>query len=281
MGCLNSTRSFQHWFANIHLSGPCNRTCPFCIGNYMPHLQTYNNLNTWPLHNLEQFIAKVKAKGITEINLTGTNTDPTLYQHHEALTQHLRSRIPGATLGIRTNGVHNLDCLRHYDKGSFSITSLDPTLYATTMGNGTPPNIQHLREITADKPWKINICLTQHHTLHDVLTLIDQLAEVGYTTINLRELYGSPHTGDILAPHHTPVKTTFGNPTYQIGESQVTYWDVHYTEVESINLYANGRISLDYPVTKGYHPLGKVHDQDWFQENESIAVSQGLRLPLP
>lgn len=44
----------------------------------------------------------------------------------------------------------------------------------------------------------------------------------------------------------------------------VTYWDVHYVEVESVNLYANGLVSETYPVTAGHHPTGFVLDQSHF-----------------
>lgn len=43
---------------------------------------------------------------------------------------------------------------------------------------------------------------------------------------------------------------------------EIAYWDVHYVEVESVNLYANGVVSEDYPVTRGHDPIyGNVKDQ--------------------
>lgn len=56
MGCLNSDGSFSHWFGNIHLSGPCNRKCYFCIGQHMMALDGENNLDTWPLKNIDGFV---------------------------------------------------------------------------------------------------------------------------------------------------------------------------------------------------------------------------------
>src|SRR3990172_8839296 len=105
MGCLNSTGQFEHWFANIHFSGPCNRACYFCIGQHMMALDSLNNLDTWPLKNLDEFIQACKERDISEINLTGSNTDPLLYRHISKLHDYLEHHIPNLVLGVRTNGV--------------------------------------------------------------------------------------------------------------------------------------------------------------------------------
>lgn len=42
---------------------------------------------------------------------------------------------------------------------------------------------------------------------------------------------------------------------------------MHYTEVESVNLYANGRISHDYPITRGCSPDGVVMGQEHFRHS--------------
>lgn len=55
-----------------------------------------------------------------------------------------------------------------------------------------------------------------------------------------------------------------GMPSYNYRGMSVTYWDVHYVEVESVNLYANGSVSITYPITKGYDPSGLVLDQSHF-----------------
>lgn len=271
MGCLNSTKSFAHWFGNIHLSGPCNRSCYFCIGEHMKKLNGFNNLDKWPLKNIDEFTALCIEKDIKEVNITGTNTDPTLYAHHRKLTDYLRNSIPGVVLGIRTNGISHLDCLELYDKGSFSITSFDPIIYRQTMGQGSPPNIEFLRQVVDGKPWKINICLTPFQTLFDLTTTINRVAMAGFKKVNVRELYGQKHIGDPFKKAGFQQDCiTLGNPSYRLHDCLVTYWDVHYTEVESVNLYANGIISDDYPVTRGYHPEGFVRDQSWFEDSALI-----------
>ena len=62
MGCLNADSGFSHWFGNIHLSGPCNRACYFCIGQHMMALDPFNNLDEWPLVGLDDFVRKCQER---------------------------------------------------------------------------------------------------------------------------------------------------------------------------------------------------------------------------
>ena len=147
MGCLNSNGNFNHWFGNIHLSGPCNRACYFCIGQHMMALDSLNNLNKWPLKNIDVFVDECLEKGISEVNVTGSNTDPLLYDHMNELYEYLKDRIPNLKFGLRTNGVlleSRPDRWKMFDKLSISITSLDPEMYCRTMGMGTPPNVEKI-----------------------------------------------------------------------------------------------------------------------------------------
>ncbi len=75
MGCLNDEGQFPHWFGNIHLSGPCNRSCYFCIGQHMMALDKENNLNKTP-ENLGRFIGECTERKVKEVCITGTNTEP-------------------------------------------------------------------------------------------------------------------------------------------------------------------------------------------------------------
>jgi hypothetical protein len=63
-------------------------------------------------------------------------------------------------------------------------------------------------------------------------------------------------------------------PTYRWKDMLVTYWDVHYCEVESVNLYANGRVSLTYPITKGHDYRGKVIPQEQWGAEHGRHVEQ-------
>lgn len=282
MGCLNSGQGFSHYFANIHLSGPCNRACYFCIGQHMMTLDPYDNLHKKDLDNFDEFIKECQEKNVKEVNLTGSNTDPLLYQHHEYLIGKLREAIPDVRIGLRTNGALALkkkEVVRLYDKMSISITSLDQELYTRTMGQGSPPDVKEILQIKPEMDIKINVVLCPETVDQDIYKTLQALQKLGIRRVNLREPYGQPHIGNPLA---TPtelaksigisyLKETLGMQTYTLGEMEITYWDVHYVEVESVNLYANGVVSLDYPVTRGHDPIyGDVRDQGKFHKSGRV-----------
>ncbi len=295
MGCLNSQGQFEHWFGNLHFSGVCNRACYFCIGQHMMGLDPVNNLDTWPLNNIGEFVRHCKEKGVKEINLTGSDTDPLLYLHLDKLCAYLREQIPDVILGIRTNGVlalRRIEDWKLFDKGSISITSFDPELYKKTMGCGSPPDLKSILAVDCklSRNLKINIVLCPEilgaaHNC-DLLKTLTTLHGLGIRRVNLREPYGQPHIGDPLAQlGYEKTGERLGMPFYNLLGMDITYWDVHYVEVESINLYANGVVSLTYPVTQGYHPnLGKVQDQGHFlkagRQQEQWIETPKIRLPL-
>lgn len=276
MGCLNSEGQFSHWFSNIHLSGPCNRACYFCIGQHMMELDPLNNLDTWPLKNIDEFLDCCLDRNITEVNLTGTNTDPLLYKHIPELKEYLQYSIPSLKLGIRTNGEFfhcpgGKERLSLFDKISVSITSLDPRLYKATMGVGNPPDIKEIVNTFNNIPIKVNIVLCPETVNDDLLDTIDKLNILGIKRINLREPYGQPHIGDPLENSNIlKDDSLFGMPCYNFKGTTITYWDVHYVEVESVNLYANGNVSITYPITKGYSPNGIVEGQEHFKKSGRI-----------
>lgn len=275
MGCLNSTGDFDHWFGNIHLSGPCNRSCYFCIGQHMMSLDSLNSLDQFPLPGLDEFIKICNDHGVFEVNMTGTNTDPLLYKHTEDLKNYIQERIPELKFKIRTNAVKkDLELLKLYDDGSITICSFDSDIYKKMMGAGSPPDIKKIAMAT--KHWtslKINIVLGDENVGNgDIHKTLKILEENNIQRVNLREPYGQPHIGNPLSDQKID-SDVFGNPTYKYKNGMnVTYWDVHSTEVESVNLYANGIISETYPITKGHDPIkGDVKSQDNFDKGRKNA----------
>jgi hypothetical protein len=264
MGCLNSDQGFSHWFGNIHLSGPCNRSCYFCIGQHMQSLESLNVLPTWPLPGLDKFLHTCRAHKVSEVNITGTNTDPLMYHYLPDLIRELQEW--GMRVGLRTNGATNLSWLGLVDKASVSIHSFNPTIYRNIMGRGYPPDLSDILKRCPNL--KLNVVLCPENAGMDLLQTIHHASEVGIRKINLREPYGQPHRGDPLPEfgwHSTG--TRYGMPVYQYATTEVMYWDVHFVEVESVNLYANGNVSETYPITQGYDPMeGKVLDQSNWTE---------------
>lgn len=268
MGCLND-RDNDHWFANIHLSGPCNRSCYFCIGQHMMALDPLNTLDTFPLPGWRDFLVECIERDISNVYLTGSNTDPSLYRHMAKLVYLIRSEINPDILGIRTNGISNQQHLRLFDHVSISVTSLDPEIYQATMGCGTPPNIKTLLVDIGPENLGVNIVLCPETLHEDLARTLRRLLLMGVRRVNLREPYGQPRIGNPIpkiAPRKIPANELYGNPQYVFGDMIVTYRDVHYTNVSSVNLYANGVVSIDYPVTKGHAVTGVVLDQTHFTQ---------------
>jgi len=235
----------------------------------MPGLDTIDNLDTWPLPGMEQFLASCRSHGVKDINITGSDTDPLLFKHLPELCSLLREEIPGAVLGLRTNGVLALarpELWGLFDKGSVSITSFDDEIYIKTMGNGRPPDLKEILMLpgSISKNLKINIVLCPENASPDLFITLGKLANLGIQHVNIREPYGQPHIGNPLELLK-PEGIRLGMPFYNIFGVDVMYWDIHYVEVESVNLYANGKLSETYPVSLGHDPaVGKVEDQGHF-----------------
>jgi hypothetical protein len=129
-------------------------------------------------------------------------------------------------------------------------------------------------------PIKLNVVLgPENKDTFELTRTINWAAKCGVRKINLREPYGQPHVGN---PFQYIVEDDirYGMPVYRYWDSEVTYWNVHTVEVESVNLYANGVVSTDYPVTRGHDPLGgAVHDQShWATPGRH--VEQWVKFPM-
>lgn len=264
MGCLNSSSSFDHVFGNIHFSGPCNRACYFCIGQHMMALDALNTLDVYPLPGLDAFIERCHARDVSTIYWTGTNTDPILYLKADKLAKRLRAEK--FRIGIRTNGVQIRPAVLNWMTcGSLTVCSLKPEINRAMMG-GAPPDVRDF--ILATEHWddrKVNIVLgPENRRGDDWYFTVMALAEMGISRVNLREPYGQPRVGNPLEHNWRVHSTIYGMPRYECGGALVTYWDVHFCEVESVNLYANGRVSEDYPITRGHADDGIVLPQSEF-----------------
>ena len=261
MGCLNDEGKFSHWFGNIHLSGPCNRSCYFCIGQHMMALDQENNLKRIPT-NIGKFLRECMERKVVEICMTGTNTDPLLYTRTFELLDYIRYILPGMPLAIRTNGIaYDRNTFGSCDKASITVCSFNDEINQKMMG-GKPPKLGMILENHPLMDIKVNVVLGPENVEKDIFDTLEICSFYGVRRVNLREPYGQPHIGDPLARLRIPVvRRTLGMPTYNWGFSEATYWDVHYVEVESVNLYANGKVSITYPITKGHDPSGTVLPQ--------------------
>lgn len=279
MGCLNDDKEFGHWFANVHLSGPCNRACYFCIGQHMMALDALNTLTTWPLPGWDGFAAAVSERGIKEAYITGSNTDPLIASNLPQIVEALRA-LGVTKVGVRTNGalaVRHPDLWALFDQVSLSVTSFNPSLYTLTMGRGAPPDLKAIQSLGVPV-WANVVLCPETVESGDIIHTLAALKNAGIPKVNLREPYGQAHIGNPMV-RWAPSGELFGNPVYNFHGMEVVYWDVHSTEVKSVNLYANGRVSLDYSVTKGHDEGGVVLDQSHFTSGRHRPQWVGVTTP--
>jgi len=237
----------------------------------MMTLDRFNVLDKWPLDGWDDFRRECHAHGVQTIYLTGTNTDPMLYRHIGALYGRLAESDYAPTLGVRTNGVNVLarrQAWKLFDKASTTICSFDEKINRAMMG-GPPPNLPRILALPGPRDLKVNVVLGPENR-DEVERTIEWCAELGVPRVNLREPYGQPHVGDPLPRNHKIARIIYGMPEYDFGATRVLYWNVHYVEVESVNLYASGRVSGTYPITKGCADDGIVLDQTHFARSGRI-----------
>jgi len=231
----------------------------------MMDVDALNTLDKYPLPGISEFVKLCILRNVGSVYLTGTNTEPMLYKYHKSLVTMLRNMIPKIDVGIRSNGtlvVSNPDVWKLYDKASITICSIDPDTNRSMMG-GDPPDLVSIMKLSDGMDLKINVVLGPENVkTGDIFRTLDTFRILGIKRVNIREPYGQPHVGNPIKG--IPESSVLGMPTYNFQGMNVTYWDVHYVEVESVNLYANGLVSENYPITLGYSKNGEVHDQSYF-----------------
>jgi hypothetical protein len=234
-------------FANILFAGPCNRTCPFCIGKLVPGAVIQDNLDLYPPLNIDGFITQVNRLGIRQIVFTGTTTDPQLYRHESRLLVLLRSRVvSGAEYSVHTNGVlalRKLDVFNEYDRACISFPSFAARTYEKMMGSRRVPDLESIIA-RANIPVKVS-CVVNEHNVAEIDDFLVRCAEIGVRRVVLRKLYGEKRDWPVLTG--APVTRFYrGNPVYEIEGMEVTRWDFDVSTSTSINLFADGTIGSSY-----------------------------------
>lgn len=246
-------------FANILFGGPCNRRCPFCIGQQLPASARQNNLDRYPLLNQQLFADQVNRLGIRQIVLTGTVTDPSLYRHQSRLLEWLRGHLnPSAVYSLHTNGVkaaREPEQLGIYDKVCISFPSFNADTYRQMMGSTSVPDLGAILR-RSPVPVKVSCVITRDNypELPDFLRRCQQL---GLRRLVLRKLFGETATWSVL-PELSPVRFYRGNPVYDLEGMEVTYWDFDQSESTSINLFPDGTLGNSYLLAQTPEFAGSV-----------------------
>jgi molybdenum cofactor biosynthesis enzyme MoaA len=237
-------------FANILFAGPCNLRCPYCIGRQVEPGLNRNNLNEFPLRNLERFAALVEQHAIREITLTGTTTDPQLYRHEAHLLAWLRERLPEVRLSLHTNGqlaLRKIDVVNRYERVTVSFPSFTRATYQKLTGSTRRPDLAEIMR-QARVPVKVSAVLTADN----VAEFDDFLARchaIGVRRLVFRQLFGQTRQWSVFE-RLTQTGVYRQNPVYDYGGMEVTYWDFGRTESQSLNLFSNGVISPHYLLSR-------------------------------
>ncbi len=233
-------------FANILFGGPCNRACPFCIGKQLAPALRQNNLRLYPLRSQDEFIRQVRHRGIGQIVLTGTNTDPQLYRHEQRLLEDLRRQLTQTQFCLHSNGalaLRKMTVFNQYDRVCLSFPTFEVDLYQRLMGSRKVPD---LAEIVRQSRVPVKISALAAHTSAEFL---DRLLEIGIRRVVLRRLYGVKET--VRLPEGLVLRGDYrGNPVYDWNGMEVTDWSFDSSESTSLNLFPDGTISPDYLLTR-------------------------------
>lgn len=253
-------------FANILLSGPCNLRCPDCIGQQLPERFSLDNLQLFPLRGLARFVRVIGERGVTQVTLTGTNTDPQLYRHEERLLAYLR-RVPGVKVSLHTNGVMALKRIRTfnlYDRATISLPSFSPRTCQLMTGRTQVLDLEQILS-AARIPIKISTLITRHN-IREIPEILARCRSLGVRRMVLRERYGRRRRADLSAllgpfAEQTPVAWFGGQPVFRCGEMEVTVWDFSRSTLRCLNLFSDGTIGPEYELALN----GNVAAQEAFR----------------
>jgi MoaA/NifB/PqqE/SkfB family radical SAM enzyme len=240
-------------FANILLSGPCNLSCPACIGQQLDSGVRRSNLQRWPLLNLERFAALLLDHGIRELSLTGVDTEPMLYRHAPRLVRWLRNAVPGVRLSLHTNGTLILRrpaVFNCFDRATVSLPSFEPATCLAMTGSARVLDLQAIVRV-ARIPLKLSTLVTEDNR-GQLPELLARCASLGVRRMVLRRPWQHQGAFEVL-PGHQPVGRFAENPVYRIDGMEVTVWDFHRTRIPCVNLLADGTITTDYVLSRSGH----------------------------
>jgi len=232
-------------FANILLAGPCNQRCPRCIGRQLG-APFPANLDRFPLANLDRFTAALRALRITQVSLTGTDTEPLLYRHPERLLAALRRAVPGVQVSLHTNGVLLLArraLVNTFDRVCVSLPSLRPATCRALTGRARVLDLAAIAAATT-VPLKLSMLLAPENR-DEVAAVIARCRAVGIRRLVLRQPYGAPAAPDPLAGR-APVRRFGGQPVHDLDGVEVTVWDFATAALDCLNLYSDGTLSRRY-----------------------------------
>ena len=264
-------------FANVLFGGPCNQRCTGCIGHLLDPRLSDDNLHEYPLRNQELFASLLHEHGIRQVVFTGTTTDPQLYDHEVRLIDWMRRQVPGVQISLHTNGqlaMARMEILNRYDRVTISLPSFDRATCARMTGTRHMPDLAGILK-SAHIPVKVS-CLVTGENAHQIGDFLARCRDMGVRRVVIRRQYVVPSQGQrrtepLLRTRRRlkpsiqtrmrmagcrPVAVYRGNPVYEYGGMEVTYWDFAQSTSTSLNLFSDGTISAEYLMVRSQKIYG-------------------------
>ena len=258
-------------FANIHLFGPCNVDCYFCLGKDLE--KTFSKYDHTKTHfadfrNFDTFLHNVEALGIKKVYLTGQNTDALVYKYVGELADFMKSRSIG--FGIRTNGFLALKKMEEINKCTlsvhYSIHSLRQETQQKILGRPDIPSWEDIVCLTNGPRIKIAIVLTRHNVgeIWEILSFLEPYRDrIDY--VQIRKVCTDNRYDELeedmllfesferkLIKSYDSIGSFETAKEYKINGLRVSLWRTVGTTVNSLNYFTDGTISGDYFVIEGY-----------------------------
>ncbi|MBN2360270.1 MAG: radical SAM protein [Deltaproteobacteria bacterium] len=244
-------------FANLLFSGRCNLRCPHCIGRQLPGPDV-DNLELYPPKNLDLFCHLLRERGIRELSLTGTNTDPLLYRHLPELIAALRRRVPEVRLSLHSNGLLVLPLVHVVNRChrlALSLPSFDPDTCLAMTGRRLAIDLELVLQ-RVQVPVKVSTLVTPHN-LAEIPAIVARCRALGVRRMALRRLYGDETPLDLL-PGQAPVRFFGNQPVYDCDGMEVTVWRFEQSALECLNLFADGFIGDRYLLAHNRPPQAEA-----------------------
>jgi MoaA/NifB/PqqE/SkfB family radical SAM enzyme len=242
-------------FANILLSGPCNLRCPACIGSQLDRGRIACNLGRWPLAGLSLFMSRLLQLGVRQVSLTGTDTEPLLYQYPTKLLSTLRSTLAGVQVSLHTNGmlVHRLPHIFNlFDRATVSVPSFRTKTCLAMTGRPIVLDLPAILSVAAI-PIKVSTLVTPDN-VDELPEIVDRCRKLGIRRMVFRKPWQDSGRLELkLLAGHRPCVWFGGNPVYALDGLQVPVWDFHSTTLPCVNLFADGTLTHDYQLARFNH----------------------------
>lgn len=166
----NRNRSL-YTFANINLMGVCNYNCYFCVGKDIEKLvenQDQLTIHYEKWNYFQNFLKICEDLNITQLYITGLNTDPLLYMYLNELIRYLKNE--GFFVGLRTNGrlalshmnTINLCTTGFGDAVGYSMVSLDKVIHQKITGDSYIPDWGNIFSQTK-VPFRVSIVVNRYN----------------------------------------------------------------------------------------------------------------------